>query len=192
MAHRGAMQLQDEKHYMTITNWPKGADESSAEDNMFTFVLWEQHIKGKRKIPPSVLFFQSKQYDPLYFRSFIILSLSFLWLCRDFSSSWLWLERWETHKQGVCCYLAHRIKTQATPPSSSCLGANGKMSLWGGFVIRAATSVLWQPRPVWLSVRLNRLVVAFSVPSRLWADWYAHVLWCVNRHAVEIALKVEW
>lgn len=33
------MQLQDEKHYMTTTNWPKGADESSPEDNMFTFVV---------------------------------------------------------------------------------------------------------------------------------------------------------
>lgn len=38
LARGGAMQLQDEKHYTTITNWPKGAVESSTEDNMFTFV----------------------------------------------------------------------------------------------------------------------------------------------------------
>lgn len=38
LAQGGAMQLQDEKHYTTITNWPKGAVESSTEDNMFTFV----------------------------------------------------------------------------------------------------------------------------------------------------------
>lgn len=28
------MHLQDEKHYMTVTNWPKEVDESFTEDNM--------------------------------------------------------------------------------------------------------------------------------------------------------------
>lgn len=59
----------------------------------------------------------------------------------------LCLERWEMHKQGVCCYQAHRYKILATPPSSSCFGVNGKMSLWGGLgcvVTGAATRVFGQ------------------------------------------------
>lgn len=50
--------------------------------------------------------------------------------------------------------------------------------------------MLWQlSLPVWLSVLLNRLVVEGCVPSRLWVDWYAGVLHCVNRLTLEIGLN---
>lgn len=45
---------------------------------------------------------------------------------RDFSSSRLRLKRRETHKQGGCCYLAHRNKTQLLPLPLPVWGLMGK------------------------------------------------------------------
>lgn len=103
------------KHNTTITNWPKGANESSTV--LRTACLHDRcegdiiKVFEKREISPSGCFHVWTVWPFILEERFII-----------YSAPWLRLERWETHKQGVCCYLAHRNKTQPTPPSSSCFG----------------------------------------------------------------------
>lgn len=86
---------------------------------------------------------------------------------RDFSSSRLRLKRRETHKQGGCCYLAHRNKTQLLPLPLPVWGLMGKwvseefwlVCNWSSYLSALAA------RPAWPSVVLNRSVVACTARS---------------------------
>lgn len=154
---------------------------------------WKQHVyfsscRATKSPPPGV--FMSKQQDTSYFQRFIILSLTLQWLL-DFllPSPWLWLERWETHKQGVCCYLAHRNKTQATPPLPlPVLG--GLMGKWVseeiGLFCNGSSYLSSACVAPWSSERVGLL------RAPLPAARVVFLTTCCKTDALPIGLRAEW